>query len=48
MGAMIVLVLLAVAALIWGCVRLTIWTIKTAVKEALQEYTAEKQNHYGS
>lgn len=47
-GAVIILILLAVAALIWGCIRLTIWIIKTAVKEALREYDAEKQNHYGS
>lgn len=42
MGAMIILALLAVAALVWGCIRLTIWIIKTAVKEALQEYDAQK------
>ena len=42
MGAAIILVLLLLAALIWGCIRLSIWIIKTAIKEALQEYDAEK------
>lgn len=45
-GSFIILVLLLIAALIWGCIRLTIWIIKTAVKEALREYDAEKR--YGS
>lgn len=42
MGALIVIALLAVAALVWGCIRLSIWIIKTAIKEALQEYDAQK------
>lgn len=45
-GSFIILALLAIAALIWGCIRLTIWIIKTAIKEALREYDAEK--HHGS
>lgn len=42
MGAAIVLFIFAGGALVWGCIRLTIWIIKTAVKEALREYDAEK------
>lgn len=42
MGALIVIALLAVAALVWGYIRLSIWIIKTAIKEALQEYDAQK------
>lgn len=42
MGALIVLVLLAACGIIWLCARLFIWIIKTAVKEALREYDAEK------
>lgn len=38
----ILLALVISALLVWGCVRLTIWIIKTAVKEALREYDAEK------
>ena len=30
------------AAMIWAGIRITIWIIKTAVKEALREYDAEK------
>lgn len=41
-GAHIIIALLLLAGLIWGCIRLTIWIIKTAVKEALQEYDAQK------
>ena len=44
MGAMIILVLLGVSLIVWGCVKLTIWIIKTAVKEALREYDAEKKH----
>ena len=44
MGALIILVISGICLIIWGCVRLTIWIIKTAVKEALREYDAEK-NH---
>ena len=44
MGAAVVLALVLFGFLLWGCVRLTIWIIKTAVKEALREYDAEKQN----
>ena len=45
-GFFILLVLIVIAVLIWGGIRLSIWIIKTAVKEALREYNAEKQ--YGS
>lgn len=44
MGAAIVLVILVFALLVWAGVKLTIWIIKTAVKEALREYDAEKRN----
>lgn len=44
MGAWIVLALMAIAALVWACVRLTIWIIKTAIKEALREYDMEIRN----
>ena len=43
-GSFIILVLLAIAALVGGCIRVTIWIIKTAVKEALREYDAEKKH----
>ena len=44
MGALIVLVILGICLIVWGCVRLTIWIIKTAVKVALREYDAEKRH----
>lgn len=46
MGAAILLGLMILAFLVWACVKLTFWIIKTAVKEALREYDAEKR--YGS
>ena len=42
MGASVVLVILLVVGLIWLSVRFSIWIIKTAIKEALREYDAEK------
>ena len=45
-SAAIVLAFVLFAALIWGCIRLTIWIIKTAVKEALREYDAENAGRY--
>ena len=36
------LMLLLAAAMVWAGIRITIWIIKTAVKEALREYNAEK------
>ena len=44
MGAAIVLGILVFCLLVWAFVRLMIWIIKTAVKEALREYDAEKRN----
>lgn len=41
-GAFFLLALVLLAVLIWAGIRLTIWIIKTAVKEALCEYDSEK------
>ena len=41
-AALIITAIILLAGLIWGCIRLTIWIIKTAVKEALQEYETQK------
>ena len=46
-SAAIVLAFVLFAALIWGCIRLAIWIIKTAVKEALREYEQEKGSRNG-
>lgn len=46
-SAVILLMLVLIPALIWGCIRLTIWIIKTAIKEALREYEAEKEPKHG-
>ena len=46
-GAAIVLALVLFAALIWGCIRLTVWIMKTAIKEALREYEQEKGSRNG-
>ena len=48
MGALIVLILLAIVFVAWLLVRLIIWIIKTAVKEALREYDKEKESRHGS
>ena len=42
MGASIVLVIMLAIGLIWLSIRYSIWIIKTAIKEALREYEAEK------
>lgn len=42
----IVIILALLALFIWIPIRITIWIIKKAIKEALREYEAEKQ--YGS
>lgn len=42
MGASVLLALLLVVGLIWLSIRFSIWIIKTAIKEALREYEAEK------
>lgn len=39
-----VLSILILVFVIWGCFKLLFWIIKTAVKEALREYDAEKQH----
>ena len=41
-AALIITFLLLFAGLVWCCIRLSIWIIKTAIKEALREYDAEK------
>lgn len=46
MGAAIVLVIVLFAAILWGFVKLFIWIIKTAIKEALREYEAEKEGRH--
>ena len=47
MAAIYTLLLVLIPALIWGCIRLTVWIIKTAIKEALREYEAEKEARNG-
>lgn len=42
MSAAVVLAILLAVGLIWLSIRFTIWIIKTAIKEALREYDAEK------
>ena len=42
------LMLFLAAAMIWAGIRITIWIIKTAIKEALREYEAEKEPKHGS
>lgn len=41
-AALIIIALMLLAGLVWGCIRLSVWIIKTAIKEALQEYEAQK------
>lgn len=45
--AAILLLIVLIPALIWGCIRFTVWIIKTAIKEALREYEAEKESGHG-
>ena len=47
MGAAVVLVILLAIGLIWLSIRFSIWIIKTAIKEAIREYDAEKRSGYG-
>ena len=39
-----ILIFVLAAFIIWLAVRSQIWIIKTAIKEALREYEAEKRN----
>lgn len=46
-----ILIFLIAAGLVWLAIRFQIWIIKTAIKEALREYDAEKRSghtYYGS
>lgn len=50
MAAAYILFFLLLIFLAWGLVRLSIWILKTAIKEALREYEEEKgqgQKPYG-
>lgn len=51
MAAVLLLSLVLLAGLVWLAIRIQIWIIKTAIKEALREYDAEKtggHTNYGS
>ena len=44
MGAAIIIAIMLAIGLIWISIRFSIWIIKTAIKEALREYEAERGN----
>ena len=45
MGASVLLVIMLLIGLFWLSIRFSIWIIKTAIKEALREYEAERGSH---